>query len=106
MERIVILQQNVTDFLENLVEVLFENHYFGFEESSQAYVSKIYDFIEFNLIDFPHKQTPEKLKRYGSKYIFYKINNQTTWYIFFENKDNRYLVTHITNNHMKESKFL
>lgn len=106
MERVIILQQEVIDFLENLVEILFEKGYFRFEESAQIYVSKIYDFIEFELTKFPHKQTPNKLLRFGSKYAFYKANDRTTWYIFFESKGNRYVVTHITNNHTEDIGFL
>ncbi len=106
MEKVVILQQDVTDYLEDLVRILFEKEYFGYEKSAQLYVSKIYDFIEFDLVNFPSKQTPDRLMRYGSKYVFYKANNHTTWYIFFESKGERYLITYITNNHMENVSFL
>jgi len=106
LEKIIILQQDVTDFLERLIQILFEKEYFGFEESAHLYVSKIYDFIEHKLINAITKQTPEKLLYLGSKYVFYKANNRTTWYVFFENRDNRYLITHITNNHTEEAQFL
>lgn len=79
-----ILQQNVRECLENLIQILFENDYFGFEESAQIYVSKIYDFIEFDIINFPYKIFPEKLKHLGTKYAFYKANENTTWYIFLK----------------------
>ncbi|MEX0997706.1 MAG: hypothetical protein WDZ45_11710 [Flavobacteriaceae bacterium] len=106
MEKIVLLQENVTTFLENLIQILFEKEYFSYEKSAQQYVSKIYDFIENHLIKYPHKTTPKNLSQLGSKFVFYKANNHTTWYIFFENKDSRYLVTYITNNHMEDVKFL
>jgi hypothetical protein len=80
----VILQQKVRECLENLIQILFENDYFGFEESAQIYVSKIYDFIEFDIINFPYKIFPEKLKHLGTKYAFYKANENTTWYIFLK----------------------
>ena len=79
-----ILQQKVRECLENLIQILFENDYFGFEESAQIYVSKIYDFIEFDIINFPYKIFPEKLKHLGTKYAFYKANENTTWYIFLK----------------------
>lgn len=75
-------------------------------ESSFDYVDKIVDFIEWDIENFPHKPTPEKLIRFGSKYVFYKANERTTWYIFFENKGNRYVVTYITNNHTEDAQFL
>lgn len=98
-EIIVILRKNVTDYLEELVVILYDNNYFGFESDAEEYVRKIYDFIEYNLAIFPFRKTPENLAQFGSKYIFYKANHTTTWYIFFENIENRYLVTFITNSH-------
>lgn len=92
--------------LYNLVFILYEKGYFSFLENSFEYVDNLVDFIEQDIANFPHKQTPENLIRFGSKYVFYKANNHTTWYIFFENKDNRYLVTYITNNHTEDIRFL
>jgi hypothetical protein len=92
----------VISFLNELIAQLFYKEYFGFEDSAQLYVQKIYDFIENDLINFPHKKIPKKLKNFGSYYAFYKPNNRTTWYIFFEKSGNRYLITHLTNNHVKE----
>lgn len=107
MEEItVILQKNVTAFLEDLIILLYEKEYFGFESDAQEYVDNIYDFIEHNLPIFPCRNTPMNLLNLGSKYIFYKANQNTTWYIFFENQDNRYLVTFITNNYSEIIQFL
>jgi hypothetical protein len=98
------LRENVVAFLNELVEILFHQEYFGFEQFAQEYVQKIYDFIEFDLISYPHKFSEGKLKRFGLSYIFYNANNRTTWYIFFENLGNRYLITHVTNNHVFDLK--
>lgn len=51
------------------------------------------------------KQTPINLIELGSKYIFYKASQNTTWYIFFETSGNRYLVTFITNNYSEIIQF-
>lgn len=103
MEKVKIeILPEVTDFLNELVEILFYKEYFGFEDTAQFYVQKIYDFIENDLINFPHKSTPKKLKKFGSNYAFYRPNDRTTWYIFFEKSNNRYLITHLTNNHVKD----
>lgn len=96
----------VEEYLNELNFILFQNHYFGFLESSFEYVDNLVDYIEHNLSIFPHKDTPENISSLGSKYIFYKINHQTTWYIFFENEENRYIVTYITNNHTEFAQFL
>ena len=107
MEEItVILRKNVTDYLEELIFILYGNEYFGFESDAEEYVQKIYDFIEYNLPIFPFKKTPENLSQLGSKYIFYKANHTTTWYIFFESSDHRFLVTYITNNYSEIIQFL
>lgn len=103
MGKIVVFQKNATDYLNHLIEVLFNLQYFTFEESAQQYVSNIFDFIENELPYSSHRQTPKKLKNHGSKYAIYQSNKRTTWYIFFENQDNRYLITYIMNNHMSKA---
>lgn len=93
-------------YLNDLTFLLFEKEYFGFLESSFEYVDDLVDFIENNLPIFPAKNTPSNLIYLGSKYIFFKANNHTTWFIFFEVHKNRYLVTYITNNYSEIVKFL
>lgn len=103
MEKVKIeILPEVVDFLNNLVKILFHKEYFGFEESAQNYVQNIYDFIEFDLYNFPHKQASLTLQKLGSNYVFYKSNERTTWYIFFERNQNRILITYITNNYIQE----
>lgn len=96
---------NVLDYFDKLVYVLFENEYFGFVESSEEYVTKIIDFIFENIENFPSKKTPIQLQKYGTNYIFYKINPRTTWFILFEKQNDNYFVTHIANNHCEDAKW-
>ena len=96
----------VEDYLNELAYVLFQKKYFGFLENSFNYVDNIVDFIEYNLPIFPSKETPNHLIELGSRYIFYKANSNTTWFIFFENQNNRFLVTFITNSHSEIVQFL
>lgn len=98
--------REVEGYLNELSYLLFQKEYFGFLESSFDYVDNLIDFIEYNLAIFPYKKTPENLIELGSKYIFYKANANTTWYIFFENYDNRFIVTYITNNYSEIVQFL
>ncbi len=103
MEKVTIeILPEVIDYLNKLTQVLFDKEYFGFEETAQQYVQNIYDFMEYEIVNFPHKATPKPLKKFGSNYAFYKANNRTTWYIFFEKNANRYLITYLTNNHYKD----
>jgi hypothetical protein len=100
----VIFKNKVLDYLDELVYILFKKEYFSYSENAQRYVDKIVDFIVFEINSFPHKTTPQKLQYLGSNYIFYNSNNRTTWYIFFERKNQKYLITGIINNHCEEAK--
>jgi hypothetical protein len=102
----VVITSKVIDFLDDLVRILYKKEYFGFIESAEDYVAKIYDSIDENIQLSSHKISPLKLKYLVSNYIFYKANNRTTWYIFFEKQNNNYLVTGILNNHCEEAKEL
>lgn len=63
-------------------------------------------FVENNIKTFPSRKAPTLLQNYGSKYLFYNSNARTTWYVFFEEIDNQYLVTFITNNHSDLAQFI
>ena len=102
----VIFEDAVLEYFDNLFFALFERGYFGFAESAQKYVNKIVDFIITNISTFPHKQAPRSLRCLGSNYIFYKANPRTTWYIFFEKRNQNYLISGITNNYCVEAKEL
>jgi len=102
----IIFQKGVLNYLDDLVYMLFKEEYFGFMQSSYDYVDKIIDFIESDIATFPSKKTPAALKNFGSRYIFYKSNQRTTWYVFFENRKNDFLITNIINSHCEEIKWL
>ena len=90
------------DFLEitdDLAFVMFIEGYFGFIEDAEKYINKIYDYIEENIFTYPSKNTPKNLSKYGEKYMIYKANNNTTWYIFFSQINSMYAIKFITNNH-------
>lgn len=92
----------IETLINDLSEVLFKREYFSFYEFAANYVDQLTSFIENEMVNFPHKTTPKALKKFGSNYAFYKPNNRTTWYIFFEKNNNRFLITYLTNNHIKD----
>ena len=96
----------VETYLNELIFILFKENYFSYLENSILYKDKIIDFVENNITTFPSRKTPTELKNFGSNYIFYKSNQRTTWYIFFENKNNNFLITNIINSHCEEAKWL
>ncbi len=107
MEKVTIIYEPGADkYIIDLIDVLFAKEYFGFKDDARSYAMKIVDFIESNITTFPQKDKPEQLHSFGSKYIFYKANQRTTWYIFFDQEGNRFLITNIINSHSPEAKYL
>lgn len=102
----IIYENSVIDFLDDLVFKLYKDEYFGFLDSSNDFVAKIVAFIDDNIEVFPSRKSPFELLYLGSNYIFYKSNQRTTWYIFFENLDDNYLITSIINSNSEEVKWL
>lgn len=102
----VIIEKSVLDYFDSLIFRLFEQNYFGFVDSALEYVAKILAFIERDLPKQPRKTSPLELQKFGSYYVSYKINANTTWYIFFETKNDKFFVRNILNNHLPEIQFL
>ena len=63
--------------------------------------------VEEDLFQLIRIDVPKHFYRYGSdaKYISYNRSNHTTWYIIFEERQEAYLVTQITNNHVSGQYF-
>jgi hypothetical protein len=99
----IVFAPDVIDYLDVLVRILYKKEYFGFIETAEEYVLKIYDAVPENIKWNVHKPTPKKLQYLGSNYIFYNANARTTWYIFFEKQDVVFLITGILNNHCEEA---
>ncbi len=79
----ILFDNEVVDYLDNLVFKLYAKEYFGFVESADAFVLKLADFIYENIKKFLSRKTPSKIQQLGSNYIFYQSNQRTTWYLFF-----------------------
>ena len=101
IEKIVIIKQEVLDYLDELTMVLFVENYFRFVESAEDYVEEIFDFIMTIPTQISYDITNEKSRYYNKnlRYCRYRANRHTTWFIFFEKRANRYIVKHIENNH-------
>jgi hypothetical protein len=83
-----------------------DKDYFAYIASTELFVDKLIDFINQNIAIFPAKKTTPKIEYLGSSSIFYKSNNRTTWYIFFEQKENDFIITNIININSQETKWL
>lgn len=97
----VIYHKQVVEYLNELVDILYEKNYFGFIDSAYDYVDWMFDRIETNIM-LPAKKAPDYFSKYGNdlSYISLKRNNNTTWYVFFNVESNLYHVRFISNNHV------
>ena len=94
-------------YLSELIELLYNNGYFSFPDQAIDYVYKMREYIE-NEIHISHKRkAPEHFSQYGKdmSFFIYKANNQTSWYIFFQQQNDTYLIRYITNNHVSAKYF-
>jgi len=105
LEKVIYLPE-IENYINNLIDVLFEKEYFGFLEDSKLYVSKLIDYIDQNIHLIQPNISPKQLIHKGKYYISYSSNKRTTWYIFFEKRNRQILITYIFNNHCPETKYL
>jgi hypothetical protein len=107
VEKIVIPTEEVRLFLNELFYILVDEQYFSFPENAKAYVDKLTDYVEKYIGIFPDRDAPPYFDHYGNdlKYIIYKANKSTWWYIFYQQRENVFLIRHITNNHVAAQYF-
>jgi hypothetical protein len=92
-------------YLEELVVILYEKGYFGFEGYAIDYVNDVINFINTKLPTSVHRNAPKHYDKYGKKlkYTAYRKSKNTHWYIFFNKYKDKgeiiYLVHYIGNNH-------
>ena len=98
----VIFTVEATAYLDELVGILLREEYFSFKETADQYVDDLVDFVVTKIGIAPKRIAPKEFKKFGQTlhYIKYKRHKHTVWYIFFIQKSNRFLITHITNNHV------
>jgi len=102
MEREIIYAKEVELFLDELLLILFEKGYFGFPDSAKSYVDRLIDYVEQYIGILSGQDAPSYFNKYAKKlkYIAYHANKQTTWYVFYQQRGNLFLIRHITNNHV------
>ena len=100
---IVKFSDEVNSYLDELTTTLIWQGYFSFMDSALQYISDMRIYIETNIASLPKQPAPPYFSRYkmGMQYVTYKPNNRTTWYFFFLQQGNRYLICYVTNNHFE-----
>jgi hypothetical protein len=95
----VIISSYADNKLLELVDILYECEYFGFRVDAKNYVDEMYDFI-YTIPTLKYKTATNQTR--GTFYWKYKPNRNTTWYVFFDVKNETYLIKNIVNNHSKD----
>ena len=97
---------DIKEYLNNLVTILYEKEYFGFEEQAIEYVDDLLDDIITTLPIHQKKPAPKHFNKYGKGmyYAVFKKNKHTHWYVFFriyrKNGELIYQIRYISNNHV------
>jgi hypothetical protein len=102
-EKVVRFSENVTSYFNDLISTLFWQNYFGSIESSFQYIADMKNYLERNMALLPKYRAPRYFSRYqkGMQYVTYQSNKRTTWFFFFLQQGNRYLICYVTNNHFE-----
>ncbi len=102
----VLFTSEVRLYFRELEDVLFENDYFGFEDSAIRYVRELIFEISKTFPLHLKKPAPPYFNQFGENmfYAAFHKNKSTTWYVFFneynEEEETVLLVRYISNNHM------
>lgn len=101
----ILFASEVRLYFRELVDILFLEEYFGFEQSAIKYVTDLVHEIEKDLPHKVKKIAPTYFTRYGKNlyYCAFKKSKHTVWYVFFSihkrMDETVYLVRYISNNH-------
>lgn len=103
----VLFAPDVEEDLYELIRILVDKQYLGTYDFAISYVEDIISYTQNHIENYPHKRVPSHFALYGvdTYYIVYKRSSNTTWYIIFEEQEEAYFVTQITNNHISGQHF-
>jgi hypothetical protein len=103
----VIALPEVRQYLKELIQILYEKDYFGFEDSAIQYVEDLFSDIKNTLPIRVKYPAPSYFERHGENmyYAVFKKNKNTQWYVFFTIYEDYsgelvYLIRYISNNHV------
>jgi len=102
----VVTTPEVKKHLNDLITILYEKGYFGYEDTAKKYVDELIDEIITSLPRRMKKPAPQSFTSIFGDGLYYAIfpkNKRTSWYIFFrmyrKNGELIYQVRYIGNNH-------
>lgn len=108
MKTKIVALPEVREYFNELIHILYEKEYFGYEDSAIEYVESLFEEIKTTLPQRLKKPAPAYFSRYGKGmyYTSFKKNKTTQWYVFFtiyidmEKGEQIYLIRYISNNHV------
>ncbi|GAB6010555.1 hypothetical protein [Viscerimonas tarda] len=98
----ILFSPEVRIYLIELSEILYEKDYFGFEEEAYDYVEELVKDIINSLHNKHKRPAPDYFSKYGRNlfYSVFKKNDNTQWYVFFNQEKDVYFIRYIGNNHV------
>jgi len=102
----VVTTTEVKEYLNDLITILYEKKYFGYEDTAKKYVNDLLDDIITTLPRRMKKPAPKSFTSIFGDGLYYSVfpkNKRTSWYAFFrvyrKNGELIYQVRYIGNNH-------
>lgn len=97
----IIFAPEVSIYLKEITEILYEKEYFGFEEDAIDYIETVILDILETLPNRVRKMAPTYFSRYGKEMLYsvFKKNDNTQWYVFYNLEDDIFYIRYIGNNH-------
>ncbi|MBQ9641967.1 MAG: hypothetical protein IJV06_10495 [Bacteroidaceae bacterium] len=85
---------------QELGAILVERGYFSSLNYAKSFTRELADYIKKNAASSPKHPAPPIFNRYGNQlqYFLYNRSAQTTWYIFLEETEDKFIIKHITNS--------
>lgn len=97
----VIALPEVREYLMELINILYEKEYFGFEENAQKYVEELFLDIKNNLPLKLKKPAPPYFDRYGKKMLYSTFRkNKATFNVYQKDGEITFIIRYISNNHV------
>lgn len=92
------------EYLNELIEILYNKHYFSFRRYAKKYVESVVKEMEATIHIKQKYEASSHFSRYGQDlyYVAYPKNKRTTWYFFFtyHPMEDIYFIRYISNNHV------
>lgn len=67
----VVALPEIREYFKELIHILHEKEYFGFEENAIEYVESLFEDIKTTLPQRSKKQAPAYFSRYGKRYVLF-----------------------------------